>query len=136
VRAVLDPNVIISALLSPKGSPARVLVAWEQGAFELVASPALIEELERALAYPKLRRLIPEPDAAAAIAWLREGAEILPDPPDQPSVRSPELGDDYLITLAAAERIPLVSGDKHLLGLADKLPILTPTRFLELLPSE
>jgi hypothetical protein len=41
-------------------------------------------------------------------------------------------GDDYLIALAAAERAMLVSGDKHLLALAEQLPILPPTRFLEL----
>lgn len=136
MRAVLDANVIISALLSPKGTPARVLVAWERGAFELVASPALLEELERALAYPKLRRLIPESDAAEAAAWLRECAEIVADPPGQPPVRSPDPGDDYLVALAAGERIPLVSGDRHLLGLAGKLPILTPAQFLELLPED
>jgi len=45
LRAVLDPNVIISAALSPNGSPAAVLVAWLDGQFELVASQKLIEEL-------------------------------------------------------------------------------------------
>jgi len=49
VRAVLDPNVIISALLSPFGTPARILRAWREGAFELVASALLIAALERAL---------------------------------------------------------------------------------------
>lgn len=134
MRAVLDPNVLISALLSSKGNPARILLAWEQGAFELVASPALLDELERALAYPKLRRLIPEADAAAALAWLRETAEVLADPPEAPPLRSPDPSDDYLIALAAQEQIPLVSGDGHLLGLADRLPILTPADFLKLLP--
>lgn len=136
MRAVLDPNVIISALLSPKGTPARILVAWERGTFELVASPALIDELERALAYPKLRRLIPAPDAARAVAWLREGAEMVADPPDPPPVRSPDPGDDYLIALAARERVPLISGDRHLLGLGGELPILTAARFLEMLPED
>ncbi|MDQ3676399.1 MAG: putative toxin-antitoxin system toxin component, PIN family, partial [Actinomycetota bacterium] len=112
--------MVISALLSPKGKPARILVAWEQGAFELVISPALLEELERALAYPKLRRLIPEPDAATALAWLRETADVVADPRDDPPLRSPDPGDDYLIALAAQERIPLVSGDNHLLVLADR----------------
>ncbi len=136
MRAILDPNVVISALLSPKGKPARILVAWEQGAFELVISPALLEELERALAYPKLRRLIPEPDAATALAWLRETADVVADPRDDPPLRSPDPGDDYLIALAAQERIPLVSGDNHLLVLADRLPILTAAQFLELLPED
>jgi predicted nucleic acid-binding protein len=60
MRAVLDVNVVISGVLSPAGPPARVLRAWIEGAFELVASPALVEELDRALAYPKVRARIPE----------------------------------------------------------------------------
>jgi predicted nucleic acid-binding protein len=49
VRAVLDPNVFISALLAPKGSPAHVFRGWVAGGFELVVSPPLLAELERAL---------------------------------------------------------------------------------------
>jgi hypothetical protein len=58
LRAVLDPNVLISALLAPAGTPAAILRAWSAGAFELVASPLLLAELERALAYPNLRASI------------------------------------------------------------------------------
>jgi len=54
VQAVLDPNVIISALLSPNGSPARVVQAWLDGGYELVVSPLLLGELDRALDHPKL----------------------------------------------------------------------------------
>ena len=71
MRAVLDPNVIIAGLLSPSGGPAHVLQAWELGEFELVVSPALLEELARAITYPKLRGRITETDAEAV---LREGA--------------------------------------------------------------
>jgi predicted nucleic acid-binding protein len=55
LHAILDANVLIAALLSPRGSPARLLRAWMNGAFELIVSPGLLAELERALAYPKLR---------------------------------------------------------------------------------
>jgi len=58
VRAVLDPNVLISALLSPAGAPAELFTRWFAGEFELVVSPALLEELERALVYPEIRRLL------------------------------------------------------------------------------
>jgi hypothetical protein len=34
VLAVLDPNVIISALLSSKGAPAALLTAGRKGAFK------------------------------------------------------------------------------------------------------
>ena len=48
MRAVLDPNVLISALLAPKGAPGQVLAKWVIGEFELVVSPLLLAELERA----------------------------------------------------------------------------------------
>jgi putative PIN family toxin of toxin-antitoxin system len=133
VRAVLDPNVIISGLLSSKGAPAQVLAAWDAGEFELVASPLLFEELERALAYPKLRRYIPEAAAEAAVRWLMGSSVPRNDPDEPPSVRSADPGDDYLIALAEAERAVLVSGDKHLLDLADALPVLSAAQFLKLL---
>ena len=51
MRAVLDPNVVISGLLSRDGSPAQTLLAWREGRFELVVSPLLLGELARALAF-------------------------------------------------------------------------------------
>jgi len=132
VRAVLDPNVIISGLLSRDGSPARVLLAWQEGRVEVLASPRLLEELERALGYPKLRARISRPDAQAALQWLSQGATIVGVPDEEPPVRSEDPGDDYLIALAAAERAVLVSGDKHLLALADRIPVYSPREFIDL----
>ncbi len=133
MRAVLDPNVIISALLAPRGTPAKVLRAWLDGAFELVASDALLSELDRALAYPKLRKRIDAAEAQELIELLRREARMTDDPADPPSTRSPDPGDDYLIALGAAAQAAIVSGDGHLLGLADELPVYSPAEFLVLL---
>jgi uncharacterized protein len=130
VRAVLDANVLISAILSPRGSPARLLLAWQAGAFELVASPALLAEVARALRYPKLARLIPPADADAFVAWIARSAILSPDPKAVPAIRSADPNDDYLLALATAEHAVLVSGDGHLTVLADRLPIRTPAEFL------
>jgi putative PIN family toxin of toxin-antitoxin system len=126
VRAILDPNVIISALLSRGGTPARVLRAWLDGRFDLIVSPLLLEELERALAYPKLAERINAEETAALIDWLRREA-ILVEPPTS---RSEDPGDDYLLALAEAERAVLVTGDRHLLALTHELPVLTAREFL------
>jgi hypothetical protein len=131
VRAVLDPNVIISGVLSPSGNPARVLRAWQQGEFELIVSASLLEELARALAYPKLRRRIDEEDARAVMQWLTEAASVVTDPDAQPPVHSTDRGDDYLIALAADRQAILVSGDRHLLDLSNEIPVLSPAAFLE-----
>jgi putative PIN family toxin of toxin-antitoxin system len=133
VRAVLDPNVVISGLLSPAGVPAQVLRAWEEGRFELIASPLLIEELGRALGYPKLRKRIPVEDAEAVVRWYGAEAIVVEDPSSDPPVRSEDAGDDYLIALAADQRAALVSGDAHLLALTGRIPVYSPREFAGLI---
>jgi putative PIN family toxin of toxin-antitoxin system len=133
VRAVLDPNVVISGLLSPSGAPAEVLRSFDRGEFELVVSRLVVDELTRALAYPKLRRHVAPEEAENAVRWLRDSATIVDDPAAPLAVRSADPGDDYLIALAAAERTALVSGDKHLLSLSAEIPVFTPREFIGLL---
>ncbi len=130
MRAILDVNVLIAAILSRRGSPARLLAAWQAGAFELIVSPLLLAELTRALAYPKLVRLIPAAEGAAFVNWIAGAAVLAADPGSAPSIGSMDPNDDYLLALAAAERAVLVSGDRHLTVLADRLPIQTPAEFL------
>lgn len=133
MRAVLDPNVIISGLLSAAGKPASVLRAFDQGEFEVLVSSKLLDELARALAYPKLRRYISEEEANAVVRWMSEAAITTPDPERPSPVSSADPDDEYLITLAAKHRAVLVSGDKHLLQLAGEIPVFTPRKFLDLL---
>lgn len=130
LRAILDVNVLISALISPSGSPARLLLAWQEGRFELIVSPALLAELRRALAYPKLERLIPPADADAFVVWLSRSALLARDATDPPPIRAADPDDDYLLALAAEQRAELVSGDGHLLALAHDYPIQGPADFL------
>lgn len=130
MRAVLDPNIIISGLLSPNGSPARTLRAWQDGRFALIVSPSLLEELSRALAYPKLRKRVPEKSAIAILDLLARGATVVPDLADPPS-RSADPGDDYLLALAEDNRAALVSGDQDLLELREQFPVFTAAAFLD-----
>ena len=133
MRAVLDPNVLIASLLSRSGAPARIVSRWLAGEFELVVSEALLAELARALAYPKIREHIAADEASAFVELLRQTVRLAPEP-ETPARRSADPGDDYLLALAEAQRAVLVSGDQHLLALAGELPIFTPRAFLDALP--
>jgi len=135
VRAVLDPNVVISGVLSSRGAPAEVMRSLARGDFELIASQALLDELHRALAYPKLRLHISESDAADLVRWIADSGTVVVDPDTDPPVHSRDPDDDYLISLASAHRAALVSGDKHVLGLAGEIPVFSPRAFLDLLAS-
>lgn len=129
MRAVLDPNVLISGLLGPAGASARLLVRWLAGDFELIVSEHLLAELARALAYPKLRSRITPDEARSFVQILNQSATTWPDSRGG-SKQSRDPGDDYLLALAASSAAVLVSGDKDLLVLAPGLPICSPSEFL------
>ncbi len=129
MRAVVDVNVLISGVLSAKGSSAEILRASRDGQFELVVSGLLLEELERTLAYPKLRKRIPPEKAAAFADWVRGHGSLAEDPASPPPVGSRDRDDDYLLALAINSRAYLVTGDQDLLVLSNDLPILTPAQF-------
>lgn len=129
MRAVLDPNIYVSGLLSPTGAPASVLRAWRDGRFEAVVSPSLMSELERVLAYPKICDRIAGGQAAAFLSYLASNAEVAADA--SATVRTADPDDDYLVGLAQHARAAIVSGDRHLLDLADRLPIFTAAAWLE-----
>lgn len=136
-RAVLDPNVLVSAFISQRGgSPDRIVRAWREGAFELVVSRRLLEELTEVLARPKFAVQAAEGRAESYIAAFADDAIQLDDSPDPPAV-SPDRDDDYLIALARAGRADvIVSGDSHLTQLVDLTPpVLTPGQFVDQLTS-
>ena len=129
MRAVADVNVLISGVLSAKGSSAEILRASRDGQIELVVSEMLLTELKRTLAYPKLRKRIPPEKAAAFVNWVRDHASVAEDPAGPPPVSSRDPDDDYLLALAINRRAYLITGDQDLLVLSTDLPILTPAQF-------
>lgn len=129
MRAVVDVNVLISGVLSASGYSAEVLRACRDGQFDLLVSETLLSELERALAYPKLRARIPEDDAAAFVDWVRQHGHLADDPASPPPIGSRDPDDDYLLAIAIDHRAYLVTGDQDLLVLGSDFPILTPAQF-------
>ena len=133
---MLDPNVLVSAALSAKGSPAELVRRWLDGRFELVASEALLEELRRVLAYPKIQARVPAEDAESLLDLIGAEASLGADPSQAPPVRPDDPDDVYLVALAVAEGAALVSGDRHLLDLAGELPSYSPAEFLQRLDQQ
>ncbi len=136
-RAVLDPNVLVSALISPIGSSARLVVELHSGSFELVTSPRLLGELGDVLRREKFRRYVTEAEVDAYVEFLRQESIVLddPEPPLEPLSHDPD--DEYLITLArSAAAEALVSGDDHLLRLRGIIPVVSPRDFLKSLRDE
>jgi putative PIN family toxin of toxin-antitoxin system len=132
LRIVLDPGVLISALISGSGSPARLVLRWQEGLFDLVVSPMLLNELAGALRREKFRSYVTQTEALRFVVWLRHSAELVEDPPAERGL-TPDPGDDYLVTLSrAASADFIVSGDRHLAGIRrPRPPVLSPKQLLD-----
>lgn len=136
MRAVLDVNVLVSVLMSPRGTPARIFGAWLDGSFDLIVSPHLLDEYRRVLSYRRIRSRVLPDEVDQLSDWLARDAVLAPDPEGSPGLRSEDPADDYLLALAAAEDAFLVSGDAGLLALRDRAPIMSVTAFWSVLDDE
>ncbi len=130
IRAVLDTNVLIAALLSRNGAPAQLMSALEDGLFDAIVCPLLLAELRGVLQRPKIAQHVSRTTAEEFAAWLERIAVTVPDPGEVPRV-SPDPDDDYLVALARIGHAQvIVSGDAHLLGLTSSgLRVLSAAAF-------
>lgn len=129
-RAVLDTNVLVSALISPGGSSAALLLELRAGAFELVVSPMLLAELAEVLARPRFHAYVTATEIAAFAELIEHESTIHEDPPPGEAL-CPDPDDQFLLDLARAAAVDaLVSGDSHLLELSGLAPVMTPAQFL------
>lgn len=138
-RAVLDTNILISGLITPRGTPAKVLLAWRVGHFNLVTSLPLLLELKEAISRPhfKDRYRLSSQDIHDLIALIKNTALVITDP----GAVSTQLRDpDDLAVLACAlagNAEYIVTGDRDLLDLHsfEGVQIMRPSQFLQLLHS-
>jgi putative PIN family toxin of toxin-antitoxin system len=128
LRVVLDTNVLVSGIAYPGSVPGRIVSLWRQGGLDVVLSRYILDEMSRVL--PRLSRIQLNPgeirDLVDSLMFLADIVEAeaehdasLRDPADQP----------VLATLKASQAAYLITGDRDLLALAGKYPIVTPAEF-------
>ena len=130
-RAVLDTNVLFSALLSSAGKPFACL-SWVLDNATLLASRDLLLELDTRLARPKFEKYVNESRRSAFVADLRLVAVQVEVGGTLKACRDPD--DDKLLEIAIIGKADcIVTGDQDLLVLDPfrGVRILTPAAFLE-----
>jgi len=134
MRVILDTNILLSALLSPLGAPAKLLDAWERKAFTLVACDALIAELRNVASRPFFRARLRASTVELLAAGLQSFSLYCKSMPPGPVAADPK--DSYLLALAEASQAEfLVTGDKELLSVRrhKDTRIVTPAAMIALL---
>jgi uncharacterized protein len=130
LRVVLDTNVLVSGLAYPGSVPGRIVGIWRQGGLDVVLSRYILDEMTRVL--PRLTRIHLSAseirDLADSFMFLADIVE--PDAGQDTSLR--DAADQQVLgTLRASGADYLITGDKDLLVLAEKYPIVTPAAFWE-----
>lgn len=118
MRAVVDTNILIRALIKPRGTVGPIIRRLRDGDYTLVYSAPILDELIEKLTLPRIRHKYrlenAEIEALVALIALR-GELVVPDRKVR-VCRDP--ADDMFIEAAlagAAEHV--VTGDKDLLTL-------------------
>ena len=132
-KVVLDTNVLLSGIAYPASIPGKILSAWRAGSIDLLLSPYILEGLRRVL--PRLAHLhgLSGAEIDDLVDALAIQAEIIePEFSINPRLRDaadePVL-DTLLAALTISEADYLITGNKDLLAVAERFPILTPAQF-------
>lgn len=133
IQVVLDTNVIISGMAYPSSVPGRVMQAWRSGELDVVLSEYILDEVRRVLPRLKHRHGMTGAEIDDLVDILGFLAELvtpieLPDGAVRDKDDTPVLGT-LLAGIQSWEVDYLITGDKDLLALADRYPVMTPSEF-------
>jgi len=140
VKALVDTNPLVSALLKPDGPSGQIFQRWRAGEFELAVSPSTLAELRDVLQRPHIahKYRLSASDIEQHLNVLRNFAEIAPGRLDL-DVISADPQDNHVLAAAIETHCTfIVSGDHHLLDLGEyqRVRTLTPRDFLTLLETD
>lgn len=136
-KAVLDSTVLVSAFLKKTGVSYALLQQAFAGAFVPCLADEILDEVEKVLRYPRIRKKNPyeDEDINKYVTMLASiGQMISPLPRLRAVIRDPN--DDMIVACAVkAKAQHIITRDKDLLDLGryHKIEIISPEAYLTLL---
>ncbi len=133
LRVVLETNVLLSGIAYPASVPGKIIAAWRYGSIEMLLSDYILDELRRVLPRLTQRHGLTPAEIDDLVDVLSIQAEVIePLPSVEPDLR--DVDDQAVLgTLLAALKASavdyLITGDKDLLALAERYPIVAPATF-------
>lgn len=133
-KVVLGSNIFISFLISHKPPISIILDLWRKDGLAVCYSVEILDELEKALTYPKIRKLISGPESESLINAVKT-LGILVVPSEIVEVCRDKEDNKYLEACLESGSNLLVSGDEDLLALKEfrGIKIINPREFISLI---
>jgi putative PIN family toxin of toxin-antitoxin system len=133
IRAVIDTNIMIRALIKPQGTVGPILTHLRSGDYTLIYSEPLLDELLAKLALPRLREKyqLDSPVVEALVSLFALRGDLVYPPRTVKVCRDAK--DDMLIEASLAGNAEyIVTGDEDLLVLRrfETVRMVTPRVFL------
>jgi uncharacterized protein len=135
LRAVLDANIYVSAVIRPQGPPGQIVERFLRGsAFEIILSPPIVGEVLKALTYPTIRRHL-RVDATAWFENIVVLADLFPGEHHLHGVSDDPDDDKYLAAAVEGRAHVVVTGDSDLLSVHEHAGVRvgSPRTFLQIL---
>ncbi len=136
MRAVVDTNILVRALIRPQGTVGPVLLRLRQGDYTLLYAPPLLEEVVDVLNRPRLRRKygLSRADIRTVVSLLLLRGELVTPDERITACRDPK-DNKFLEVAVTGQADVIVSGDEDLLVLHPfrEIPIVTAAQFLAML---
>ncbi|MGC2061436.1 MAG: putative toxin-antitoxin system toxin component, PIN family [Thermodesulfovibrionales bacterium] len=119
IRAVIDTNVFVSGIISPKGAPRKILDLAKKEIFKVVSSASINHEilnvLHRDYIYTKYN--LTEEIIDDISAFLYEGTILTEDLYVISKVKKDPEDNKFIACALEGEADYIISGDDHLLSL-------------------
>jgi putative PIN family toxin of toxin-antitoxin system len=133
LRVVLDTNVLLSGIAYPASVPGKIMAARRHGSVDVLLSTYILDELRRVLPRLEHRHGLSPAEIEDLVDALSIQAEVieplqgveqnLRDADDQPVLGT------LLAALQTSGADYLITGDKDLLALAERYPVMAPAKF-------
>jgi putative PIN family toxin of toxin-antitoxin system len=133
IRVTLDTNVPGPGLIGDTSAAARLVQLWSDGAFVLIASAHILEELKRSFTDPYFAARVSSDRAAELVRLVETNAKMVELSVEVQGIATHPEDDLVLATALSGEASVLCTRDKQLLKLRayQEVEILSPGELLD-----
>lgn len=134
MKAVVDTNVFVSGMLNASGAPAKIILRWLKGQFELVVSQPTMQEHEYVFRHleevdqEQATELLRDLNASALLVEIPERLHVCKDPDDDKFLETALVGGAAFLVTKNTKHFPR--------KVYEGVRIVTVSKFLDVIESQ